>query len=171
MVDNETKYSRPSRSQMKRDKLQVQNLVERALDLARNRRQRIEASDLFHAELELAAEMKSSGARKRLVRRLATLAQGEEGTLDAIVRELELEDQSSAESRRLHQESELWRGKLVKGDGDELTRFCDLYPGADVQRLRQLARDCAGARSDIKRTTSYRELYREIQKNLAVKGE
>ncbi len=57
---------------------------------------------------------------------------------------------------------EQWRDELLSGGNDKLTEFYDVYPGTDLQRLRQLIRSYKNAGNDDKKKQAARLVFQLI---------
>ena len=57
---------------------------------------------------------------------------------------------------------EQWRDWLLEGNKDKLTEFLNLYPSADMQRLRQLVRNHNTAKTEDKKKQIARQVFKIV---------
>nr|WP_082626857.1 ribosome biogenesis factor YjgA [endosymbiont of Ridgeia piscesae] len=148
----------PSKSQVKRELLALQQLGERLTRLSPEILRRMPLNNELQAALEEAKRIRSHGALRRHYRRLGKLLRHAE--LDAIQQVLdELDNKHSGEVNRFHA-LERWRERLIEGDSQVFGSFFAEYPGADRQRLRQLIQAARKEREAEKPPLAYRKLFK-----------
>ncbi len=62
---------------------------------------------------------------------------------------------------------EQWRDELLSGGNDKLTEFYKLYPGTDLQRLRQLIRSNKNATNEDKKKQATRLVFQLISEQVS----
>lgn len=157
-------FDGPSRSQLRREALDVFKLAEALAALSEAELARVPIDEDIVAEVKRARAVSSHIARKRQLQFLAKqMRKLDEDALDAIRRTL-AQDRAIAyrEAAHLH-EVERWRDRLIDEGDDALAEFLVAHPGADRQRLRQLARNASGERASGKPPHAYRELFRALR--------
>ena len=165
--------SEASRSQRRREALDVLKLAHSLSDMSDAQLKSIPLSDDLRAEVQRARAVKQQIARKRQNQFVAKLMRRlDDDELESIRAALEHDrDLARRDTAELHQ-VESWRERLV-ADGDEaLTSLLDAYPRADRQQLRQLARQARLERDQNKPLHAYRELFRQLRELMeAVTGD
>ncbi|WP_298288715.1 ribosome biogenesis factor YjgA [Thiomonas sp.] len=132
----------PSKSQVKRDMLALQQLGAQLIALpAHVVRQCSLPEDLRDAVLQ-AQRITAHGARKRQMLYVGKLLRSADAdAVRAVIAAARQDDRASV--ARMHA-LERWRDALLADDAAQ-TEFLDKYPGCDAQQLRQLVR---GARAE-----------------------
>ena len=149
----------PSRSQRRRDALDVLELAKALVELTPAQMSRVPVPESTIPHIEDTRRITSNIARKRQLAFLAKqMRKLDEAELQAMRDALdEKSDASRAEAAALHR-VEAWRTKLL-----ELAELLDLHPDADRQRLRQLVRNALDERKRNKPPRAFRELFRELR--------
>lgn len=134
-------FEPPSKSELKRQRSELQSFIGEIIDLPRSNLESIQADNQAMQEILVAASMSPSSARNRQVRFIAKLL-GKEPELLAelqnLINKTKLAKQQSANQLHL---AEFWREKLLGGEDQEVFEFCEKFKEADIQRLRQLRRE------------------------------
>jgi len=140
----------PSKTQLKQQMLQLQQLGQALAELPGERLKSIQLPDrLLEAIIEF-KRTRSHEGRRRQMQYVGKLMRGvDPEPLRAAVDAFALG--SAVDALRLH-EAERWRVELVHDD-DALTRWAQAYPDSDMQRLRTLVR---AARRDESAATGQR---------------
>lgn len=165
--DPDEYWAGPSRSQLRREALEVFELAERLVEQSEAQLARVPLDDELRALVRESQRITQQIARKRQLQYLAKILRREDDeTLDAIRDALE---NSKADSRRdtaaLHR-VEAWRDRLID-DGDvALAELLTAHPTADRQHLRQLARNAKDERLHNKPPHAQRELFRALRELL-----
>ena len=136
----------PSRSQLKRESLALQDLAERLSGLPPEEIRVLDLpAEIIEALLEAEAMKKRSGFRRH-IRYIGGLLR----RIDAshISEALERREDMNRRRTAFFQQAEQWRDRLLGEDESVLAEILGAFPAADVQRLRQLARN---ARREIAR--------------------
>lgn len=171
--DPETgEFLSPSRSQKRREALDVLALAERLVDLPDRQLAALpmpeDLRDLVRESRRITAQI----ARKRQLQFLAkAMRREEDDILDAIRSVLDKDrDQSRRETAELHR-LESWRERLLEGGDEALAELLDEYPDADRQLLRQLVRNARLEREKQRPPRAFRELFRVLKALAAEEGE
>jgi ribosome-associated protein len=156
--------SEASRSQRRREALDVLKLAHALSDMSDAQLKSIPLSDDLREEVQRARAVKQQIARKRQNQFLAKLMRRlDDAELDAIRAALEHDrDRSRRDTAELHQ-VETWRERLIANGDEALTSLLEVYPQADRQQLRQLARHARLEREQNKPLHAYRELFRQLR--------
>ncbi|MBS0567869.1 MAG: DUF615 domain-containing protein [Proteobacteria bacterium] len=154
----------PSRSQLRREALDVLKLAHTLVDLSDAQLAHVPlAADLLD-EVRRARAVTQQIARKRQTQFLAKqMRKLDEADVEAIRATLEHDrDNIRREAAALHR-VEQWRDRLLEGDDETLNEFIAHHPLADRQRLRALARQARGERERNKPPHAARELFRALR--------
>ena len=154
----------PSRSQQRREALEIFKLAETLAALSDAQLAPIPLADELLAEVLRTRAVTSHIARKRQTQYLAKqLRKLDDAEIEPIRAALEhdraLAHQDAAALHRL----ETWRARLIDEGDAALEELLALHPSADRQRLRQLARNARAERDNEKPLHAYRELFRELR--------
>lgn len=163
-ADGDADDDLPSRSQLRREALDVLKLAQALVDMTDAQLARVPLGDDLLEEVRRARAVTQQIARKRQTQFLAKqMRKAEEAELDAIRAALE-RDRNAArrEAAALHR-VEQWRDRLIDGGDDALNEFIGQYPAADRQHLRTLARQARTERERHKPPHASRELFRELR--------
>lgn len=154
----------PSRSQLRREALDVLKLAIMLAELSDAQLAQVPLSDDVLEEVRRTRAVTQQIARKRQAQFLAKqMRKLDESELDAIRAALEHDkDRARRDTAALHR-LEQWRDRLID-DGDEaINALLAEFPGADRQHLRQLARQARVEREANKPLHAYRELFRVLR--------
>lgn len=150
-----------SKSQRRRDALEVRALAARLIDLPRAQLARVPLDEQLRAEIEQARRIRSHVARKRQMQFVAKLMRRSDP--EEIRAALETFDQEARQLNARQHRSEAWRDHLLEaGDaaiGDLLQRRRD----ADAQALRQLVRNAHREAQADRPPASARALFRALR--------
>ena len=159
----------PSRSQNRRDALDVLELAETLAGLSAAQLARLPIPDELMPHIRETQRITSYGARKRQTAFLAKqMRRQPDEALDAI-RDAMSKDGEAArrETAALHRVEAL-RDALLGFEGDAaMTALLAEHPHADRQHLRQLVRNAHDERKRNKPPHAFRELFRELKELLA----
>ena len=168
--DQETgEFLAPSRSQNRREALDVLELAETLVGLSAAQLARLPIPDELLPHIRETQRITSFGARKRQIAFLAKqMRRQDDAALDAI-RDAMSKDGEAArrETAALHRVEAL-RDALLGFEGDAaMTALLAEHPHADRQHLRQLVRNAHDERKRNKPPHAFRELFRELKELLA----
>lgn len=153
-------YDGPSKSQVKREHLALQDLARELLTVPRAELAALGLSERTWAAIDETARIRDLRALRRHQKRIASLLARED--TDALRVLLDARAAHSQVGIALTHACERWRDRLL-GEGDgALTEFFADHPDAERQRLRQLVRD---ARRDAERgrPDGARRLFKELR--------
>jgi len=170
--DDETgEFLSPSRSQNRRDALEVLALGEKLVSLTETQLAKLPVPESLLPHIRDCKRITAQIAHKRQLQFLAKQMRREDDeVLDAIRDALdEKGDAARRETAAMHR-VEAWREKLLAEGDAALAQLLDEYPNADRQSLRQLVRNTLEERKRNKPPRAFRELYRELRE-LLMQGE
>ena len=157
-------FHSPSRSQQRRDALDVLALAQQLAALEPGRLAKLPLPEQLLPHIAEARRITSNIARKRQHAFLAKQMRREDDAVLAAIRDaLDAGGNAAREETALLHRLEAWRTRLLDDGDDALAALVDEYPAADRQRLRQLVRNCAEERRRNKPPHAYRELFRELR--------
>lgn len=151
----------PSKSQLKRELLELQKLGERMLEMTPAQRAPFPLSPEMQAALAEGDRIKSHNARRRHVRRLGKLLRDED--LEAIRQQLERIDQRHLHEQRRFHALEQWRDRLLAEGDAALEELLAHAPNLDRQLIRQLQRTAQKEAQQEKPPTAARKLFRYLR--------
>ncbi len=168
-------WAGPSRSQLRREALEVFELAERLVEQNESQLLRLPLDDALRALVRESQRITQQIARKRQLQYLAKILRREDDvTLHAIRDAIE---NSKSDSRRdtaaLHR-IEVWRDRLIDEGDAALAELLAAHPTADRQHLRQLARNAKDERLHHKPLHAFRDLFRALRELLdesAIEGD
>lgn len=157
-------YFGPSRSQQRREALEVLELGERLASLSDAQLARLPIPDTLLPHIVETRRITSHIARKRQLAYLAKqMRREDEETLHAIRDALDAQGETARREVAAIHRVEQWRERLLDGGDEALAQLLDQHPRADRQHLRQLVRNALQERRLNKPPHAYRELFRELR--------
>ncbi|MDR2872140.1 MAG: DUF615 domain-containing protein, partial [Xanthomonadaceae bacterium] len=147
--DPETgQFFSPSRSQQRRDALEILELAEQLTAIPPAQLARLPVPESLLPHIEETRRIHSHIARKRQLAYLAKqMRREDETTLEAIRDALSADGEAARrETAALHR-AETWRERLLNEGDAALTELLNLYPSADRQTWRQLIRNAESERT------------------------
>ncbi|MDR0182678.1 ribosome biogenesis factor YjgA [Lysobacter arvi] len=163
--DEETgEYFSPSRSQNRRDALEVLALGEKLVALTDAQLAKLPVPESLLPHIRECRRITSHIAHKRQLAYLAKQMRREDDEVLEAIRDALDEDGEAArrEVAAMHR-VEAWRERLL-ADGDAaLAQLLDEHPTADRQHLRALVRSALDERRKNKPPRAFRELYRALR--------
>jgi ribosome-associated protein len=160
--EEEIEYELVSKSEMKRDMIELQELGERILALPRQKAYGLPLSETMMAAIREADRVGKNEAMRRHMQYIGKLIRSED--IDAIREALDLLDPSSEAYGRVTGQQEQWRTRLIK-DPNALNEFIEEYPNVDRQHLRTLIRNAAKEMNSEppKPGSNYKNLFKAIK--------
>lgn len=159
-------YLGESRSQNRREALEVLALGEQLVDLTPAQLARLPIPEGLLEHIEYSKRITSHGARKRQLAFLAKQMRREEDeTLDAIRNALDANSETSRREVAIMHRMERWRERLLAEGDTALGELLDEHPEADRQALRTLVRNALAEKAKNKPPRAYREIY-QVLRNL-----
>ena len=157
-------YFGPSRSQQRREALEVLELGERLASLSDAQLARLPIPDTLLPHIVETRRITSHIARKRQLAYLAKqMRREDEETLHAIRDALDAQGETARREVAAIHRVEQWRERLLDGGDEALAQLLDQHPRADRPHLRQLVRNALQERRLNKPPHAYRELFRELR--------
>jgi len=168
MPDHESEYEEPSRSQRRREALDVLKLAQTLAALSDAQLARVPLADDLRAEVQRTRAVTQQIARKRQSQYLAKqMRKLDDAELDAIRAALEHDrEHAHRETAALHR-VEQWRERLIDEGDAALSELLQEFPSTDRQHLRQLARNARIEREQNKPLHAFHELFRALRQVLA----
>ncbi len=150
----------PSKSQRKREMLELQELGEALTRVSVDRLEELSLPERLLDAILQAKRITKFGALRRQLQYIGRLMRDADG--DAIAARLDGWNGASREATFYLHLLERWRTRLLEND-DALLELSRDHPGAPTQRLRQLVRNARKEQQDNKPPRSYRELFQELR--------
>ena len=159
-------YSRPSKSQRKRDSHELQSMGQTLVTMPKSRVDAIEMPELLREALDAYRRTKSHEGRRRQMQYIGKLMRSADPQpiKDAIAA---FELGHARNALALH-DAERWRAELIASD-DALTRWIGDFPGTDIQALRALIRNArkdAAAEPEKRSGRGFRELFQFVKQHI-----
>ena len=160
MDDEDDIRTGPSKSQQKREMLDLQRLGEELMNLPEKQLQAIELPERLREAIELARRITSHGAHKRQRQYIGRLMRDlDPAPLRAALERLQGADRAS---KAHFQECERWRDRLLAEGDTAIAEFMERNPEADRPHLRRLVRQAAEEMAAGLPPRHARELFRYI---------
>ncbi|EON93746.1 hypothetical protein MARLIPOL_01530 [Marinobacter lipolyticus SM19] len=160
--DDAPEYLGPSKSQLKREMHALQDLGKRMLELSNDQLDTLTISDTLRAAIEESRRIRQNEAKRRHLQFIGKVIRQEDDP-DGLKRAIDAFDAGSEEHTRRHHLAERWRDRMISEGDSAVGEFVSYCPGADIQHLRNLARN---ARKDVekqKNTGQARKLFRYLR--------
>jgi ribosome-associated protein len=158
----------PSRSQQRREALDVLALASRLSELEPGRLAKLPVPESLLPHIAETRRITSHIAHKRQLAFLAKqMRREDDAVLDAIRDALDAGGEAARQETALLHRAERWRERLLEEGDAALAELLAEHPQADRQKLRQLARNAADERSRNRPPKAFRELFREVRDLLA----
>lgn len=151
-----------SKSQLKREMLALQDLGKQMLDLNNDQLNTLPISDTLRRAIDEAHRIRQNEAKRRHMQYIGKVMR-QEDDIDGLRRAIEAFYAGSEEHTRRHHLAERWRDRLINEGNDALSEFIDYCPGADVQHLRNLARNAQRDVQKEKNTGQGKKLFRYLR--------
>src|SRR5690606_32553388 len=166
--DEETgEFLGASRSQQRRDALDVLELAQRLVALPPAQLAKLPVPEDLHPHIADTRRITSHIARKRQMAFLAKQMRREEDeTLDAIRDAIDAGSDAARQETALLHRAERWRERLLEEGDAALAELIEAHPAADRQQLRQLVRNTLDERKRNKPPHAFRELFRAVKELL-----
>lgn len=162
--DENDEFLGPSRSQQRRDALDVLALAEKLATLSDAQLERLPIPEGLLPHIVETRRITAHVARKRQTAFLAKQMRREDDeALDAIRDALDAGGEAGRRETALLHRAEAWRERLLAEGDAALAELLDAHPGADRQSLRQLLRNAGEERARNRPPRAYRELFRAVR--------
>ena len=161
--DNEApEYDGPSKSQLKREMHALQGLGKRMLDLSNDQLETLAISDTLRAAIGESRRIRQNEAKRHHLQYIGKIIR-QETDPEALEKAIDAFDAGSEEHTRRHHLAERWRDRMISEGDSVVGEFFGYCPSADMQHLRNLARN---ARKDVEKqnnTGQARKLFRYLR--------
>ncbi|MFT3857046.1 MAG: ribosome biogenesis factor YjgA [Aquabacterium sp.] len=162
---DENGYRRPSKSMLKRESHELQQLGKQLLELPDSRLDDLQMPERLREALDMYKKTKSFEGKRRQLQFIGkVMREVDPAPLREAVAAFQLGHARNALA--LHQ-AERWRADLLdESDKQALTRWADTYPESDLQQLRTLVRNArkdAAATPEQRSGRAFRELFQFIK--------
>jgi ribosome-associated protein len=151
----------PSKSQRRRDALELRSLAARLIGLKASALARIPMDESVRAAVQEAQAIRSNVARKRQMQYVAKLLRRNDPA--PIIVALEARDNEARELNSRHHRTEAWRDYLLESGDPALGALLAERRDADAQSIRQLTRNALKESSQGRAPASARRLFRLLR--------
>jgi len=156
-----------SKTQLKKESHEIQNLGKRLTALSADRLSQIPLDEPVLEAIALAHKIQNKrSALKRHYQFLGKLLRARD--TEAIFKALQQLEQSSHSQIQRHHRAEHWRDEITAKGIDAIEAYLVEQDNADRQKLRQLWRNYSSSKTDARKTQLSRLIYREILQTLAL---
>jgi ribosome-associated protein len=149
-----------SRTQLKKEDHARQKLGERLVGLSAEQLDRIDLPDELRAAVSVARKTTANVARRRHVKHVGSVLRRIDN--EPIERALGVIDRGDYEQAYAFKKIEAWRDRLREGDTALIEEILTACPGAERQRLSQLARNARKEFEGGKGTKASKALFRYL---------
>jgi ribosome-associated protein len=158
--DDKPQYDGPSKSQVKRDMHALRDLGEELVGLSTDRLKKLELPENLRDAIREAHRITAHGARKRQMQYIGKLMRSvDPEPIHAFLDEVK--GVSAAANAKLHN-LERMRTQLLEKE-TVIGEIAQKYPGADLQRLRQLRRNALKEQEQNKPPRAFREIFQVLK--------
>ncbi len=151
----------PSRTQRKKADHARKALGEALVALAPEQMAAIDLPSELHEAVQLARKTRAHGARRRQIQYIGALLRRID--TDPVKKALANIRRGDLEKARAFQRIEAWRDALLSGDEAILGEILTACPGADRQKIRQLARQARRAQVNASGPAASRKLFKYLR--------
>ena len=160
--DDAPEYDGPSKSQLKREMQALQDLGRRMLDLNTDQLDTLPISGTLRAAIDESRRIRQNEARRRHLQYIGKVIRQEKNP-DALAQQIDAFHSGSEEHTRRHHLAERWRDRMLAEGDSAVTEFLEYCANADVQHLRNLARNARRDAQKEKTTGQPRKLFRYLR--------
>ena len=153
----------PSKTKIKKQMLELQNLGEQLAALNKDQLNELDLPENLRDAINEVKRMTKFGAISRQMQYIGRLMRGVDPA--PIIAKLEVWSGKSSQHIAYMHRVERWRERLLESDS-ALTELLDEYPDADAQRLRALIRNALKEKELLKPPKSYREIFQVLREIL-----
>lgn len=155
-------YDGPSKSQLKREMQALQDLGKRMLDLSNDQLDTLPISGTLRAAIEESRRIRQNEAKRRHLQYIGKVIRQEDDP-DALSRQIDAFYSGSEEHTRRHHLAERWRDRMIEEGDSAVGEFLNYCATADIQHLRNLARNAKRDADKEKNTGQPRKLFRYLR--------
>ena len=159
--EHEEDYGK-SKSQLKREMHQLQDLGKRMIGLSNDQLNTLAISDSLHAAILEAHRIRQNEAKRRHLQYIGKIIRQEDDP-EGLARQIDAFDAGSEEHTRRHHLAERWRDRMISDGDSAVGEFLDYCRAADVQHLRNLARNARRDAQKEKPTGQAKKLFRYLR--------
>lgn len=160
--NHKPEYDGPSKSQLKRDMQALQDLGERMLELSNDQLDTLPIGGTLRAAIEESRRIRQNEARRRHLQYIGKVIRQEDDP-EGLSRQIDAFYSGSEEHTRRHHLAERWRDRMIAEGDDAVGEFLDYCTTADVQHLRNLARNARRDAGKEQATGQSRKLFRYLR--------
>ncbi|WP_456415292.1 ribosome biogenesis factor YjgA [Thiolapillus sp.] len=164
-VDEDGLAIRPNKTQLKRERARLQQLVVDIINLGEGERAKLGLDDQFLAGARRASAMKASSGRNREIKYLTKLLQKQD--LESIGKWFDSRNSKHSEENRHFHALEKWRDRLVSQGDAALQQYLEAFPHTDRQQIRSLIRSAVREKDTGKPAGAGKKLFRILRENAA----
>jgi ribosome-associated protein len=150
-----------SKSEKKREMSALQELGKRLLELSEVQVQGIGIPQELHDALKLAKTLKSHPALRRQTQYIGVLMRKIDP--EPIKQAIDEMDRGQKHKARAFQQLERMRDSLVEGDDTVIEKISNRFPNADLQKIRQFARNARKEKKENQPPKHSRALFRYLR--------
>jgi len=150
-----------SKSQLKREMTALQDVGRALVQLSRHQLSKIAMDDNLRTAILHAQTITSRSAQRRQLQYIGRLMR--EVDVEPLQKALASLENQNQEITAAHHRLEKWRDRLIAEGDAALTEFCNSYPTADSQHLRQLIRKAQQEQKTEKPPLAARLIFRYIR--------
>ena len=150
----------PSKTKIKKQMLELQNIGEQLADLNKDQLKELDLSESLRDAINEVKKMTKFGAINRQMQYIGRLMRDVETA--PIIAKLEVWNGTSKQHITWLHQVENWRDRLL-AEPDALTELLAAYPQSDAQRLRALIRNALKEKELAKPLKSFRELFQVLR--------
>ncbi len=151
-----------SKSQLKRDSKDLQNLGKKLASFSAEQLAKVPLNDKMVDAVELAQKLSNKrGALKRHFQFIGKILRSID--VEPIIAAVEAIEDTDNSSKLTFKKMEYWRDRIVAEGDPAIDECCDKHHNMDRQKLRQLCRNLKKAPSEEKKTRFARQIFKEIQ--------
>ncbi len=150
----------PSKTKIKKQMLELQNIGEQLADLNKDQLKELELPENLRDAINEVKKMTKFGAINRQMQYIGRLMRDVDTT--PIIAKLEVWNGTSKQHITWLHQVENWRDRLL-AEPDALTELLAAYPQSDAQRLRALIRNAIKEKELLKPPKCFRELFQVLR--------
>lgn len=151
----------PSKSQLKRDAHELQELGIELLSTPETAWRKLDLPDALVSTLRQTKRTRARGARNRQMQLIGKLMRGVDP--EPIRRYFQQERVDASRAVQAHKALETWRDRLIEEGDPAIDEFIGEHPDADRRRLRDLVRQAQKEGAEGKSPASSRALFRYLR--------
>lgn len=155
-------YLGPSKSQLKRESHALQDIGKRMLELSNDQLDTLTISDTLRAAIEESRRIRQNEAKRRHLQYIGKVIR-QETDPEGLSRQIDAFYSGSEEHTRRHHLAERWRDRMIEEGDSAVGEFLEYCTNADIQHLRNLARNAKRDAQKEKTTGQPRKLFRYLR--------